>query len=126
MDIPAPRPVSTITASPATTGKPQAETAAIAAAPVSKAPPPPPVQEPAAAAPPDLEETHRVVAEAMRDYLSSVSRDLQFTIDSEAGVAVVTVRDAHGNIVRKIPGEEALQRLRRVNAHSGTLIESLA
>lgn len=126
MDIQGTKPLSSVAASPPNPGKPPVVKAATAAAVVSKAPPPPePVKEVTKA--PDMQqETHRQVAEAMRDYLHSVARDVEFTVDAESGTAVITVRDASGNVIRKIPGEEAMQLMRRVNAQSGTLIDSLA
>jgi flagellar protein FlaG len=127
MDITATKPVSSVAASPPSTGRPQVSKAASAAAVVSETPaPPPPPEKVQVAQAQDLQATHHAVAEAMREYLTSISRDLQFTVDTESGTAVITVTDASGNVVRKIPGEEALQRMRRANAQSGTLIDSLA
>jgi flagellar protein FlaG len=126
MDITVTKPVSSVAASPPTSGKPQVSKAAPAAAVVSEVAAPPPPEKVEVPKVQDLQATHHAVAEAMRDYLTSISRDLQFTVDSESGSAVITVTDASGNIVRKIPGEEALQRMRRANAQSGTLIDSLA
>ena len=62
----------------------------------------------------------------MSRYLNSSTRNLEFQVDNESGSAVIVVRDVAGNVIRRIPGEEALQRMLRASAESGTLIDSLA
>jgi len=73
-----------------------------------------------------LDQKKAAVAQQMSKYLRANSRNLDFQIDGTSGEAVVTVRDASGNVVRRIPGEEAIQMLRRANVESGTFVDSLA
>ena len=68
----------------------------------------------------------QAIAEQVSRYLNSSTRNLEFQVDSEAGTAVIVVRDVQGNVIRRIPGEEALQRMLRASAESGTLIDSTA
>ncbi len=122
MDIPAPKPVSSVAASPGVQGKP-----AVSGAGTGKDLPPPP--PPSARIDPvvtqSLQERRAAVAQQMSNYLRSNSRDLDFQVDFESGSAVITVRDAAGNVVRTIPGEEALQMLRRANVEWGTFVDSM-
>jgi uncharacterized FlaG/YvyC family protein len=101
---------------------------AIAAAPVVEADVVPAV-EPVAPAKPlarNLQQTQEAVAEQLGRYLQSSARNLEFQVDSDSGTAVIVVRDGQGNVIRRIPGEEALQLMRRLYAQSGTLVDSLA
>lgn len=136
MDISANKPVSSVAAAPAERGRPAASQVNVSAsaAPAPELPADPQYEKAAAPAPtprvdPEVarEQKDRVAALArrMNDFLRSVSRDVEFQVDAESGDAVITVRDSAGNIVRKIPGEEALQMLRRNNVESGTLIDSI-
>jgi uncharacterized FlaG/YvyC family protein len=63
------------------------------------------------------------VARRMNDFLRSNARELEFHFDAASGNPVITVRDAAGNIVRTIPGEEAMQMLRRLTVESGTFLD---
>jgi uncharacterized FlaG/YvyC family protein len=68
---------------------------------------------------------HAALERQINSYLHSNSRQLEFQIDAESGDAVITVRDAEGNVVRRIPGEDALEMLRRLSVDPGTLVDSL-
>ncbi len=57
------------------------------------------------------EDRQAAVAQRVNAYLRSVSRDLEFQVDATSGKAVITVKDASGNVVRTIPGEDAMQML---------------
>ena len=120
MDISAPKPVSAVPASSSATGK-------FPALVVTPAAPPPvePVRE-VVANTQNLLQTQQAIAEQVSRYLQSSARNLEFQVDSESGSAVIVVRDGDGNVVRRIPGEEALQRMLRASAESGTLIDSSA
>jgi uncharacterized FlaG/YvyC family protein len=74
----------------------------------------------------DIQQTQAAIAEQVSRYLNSSTRNLEFQVDSESGSAVIVVRDVAGNVIRRIPGEEALQRMLRASAESGTLIDSSA
>jgi hypothetical protein len=122
MEVPALKPVPSVAIAPSGKGRPVSSPANS-----GKDLPPPP-------APPRLDPTviqaqsqkKAAVAQQMSRYLQTNSRELDFQIDTESGQAFITVRDASGNIVRTIPGEEALEMLRRVTVDPGTFIDSLA
>jgi flagellar protein FlaG len=60
----------------------------------------------AAATPQKIE----AVAQRLESYLRSVSRSLEFRVDSASGKTVVTVRDSQtGDLIRQIPGDEVLR-----------------
>jgi len=67
------------------------------------------------------QETLAVIARQIDSYLRSVDRSLQFSVDETSGRMVISVRDASGNLVRQIPGEEAL-RLAAWQAGSGATL----
>jgi uncharacterized FlaG/YvyC family protein len=67
--------------------------------------------------------TQQAIAEQVSRYLQSTTRNLEFQVDSESGAAIIVVRDAAGSVIRRIPGEEAMQLMRRLNADSGTLLD---
>jgi len=74
----------------------------------------------------DIQQTQAAIAEQVSRYLSTSTRNLEFQVDGESGSPVIVVRDVAGNVIRRIPGEEALQRMLRASAESGTLIDSIA
>jgi hypothetical protein len=88
----------------------------------------PPPEQPVAPVPPvnKLLHTQKVIAEQVSRYLQSSTRSLEFQVDNESGTAVIVVRDVEGQIIRRIPGEEVMQIMHRLNAQSGTLIDSTA
>lgn len=50
------------------------------------------------------------VAERLESYLRSVSRSLEFRVDTASGRTVVSVRDSEtGDLIRQIPGDEVLR-----------------
>mgnify|MGYP001826760439 CR=1 FL=1 len=54
-------------------------------------------------------------AEIMNEYAQAIKRQLQFTIDKESGRTVITVLDsATKEVIRQIPGEEALYFARKI------------
>lgn len=86
-----------------------------AAANVEKSTPPAP-QETAAAL--------RAAAKQIDSYLKSVGREVEFRVDDETGMTVVTVREtATGDVIRQIPNEEVLNLARRLEVSSGTLLD---
>jgi len=70
--------------------------------------------------------TQQAIAEQVSRYLQSSTRNLEFLVEEHSGATVIVVRDAEGQVIRRIPGEEVLQLMRRLNADSGTLIDSRA
>ncbi len=52
----------------------------------------------------------------LNDCVQNVRRDLEFSVDEQAGVYVVKVIDRHWrDVVRQIPSEEALELARKLN-----------
>ncbi|HTQ36803.1 MAG TPA: flagellar protein FlaG [Steroidobacteraceae bacterium] len=88
--------------------------------------PPPPSAHLDVAVVQSQQQRQAALAQQMSDYLRSNSRDLVFQVDPQSGHPVITVLDAAGNVVRRIPGEAAMQMLRRANVESGTFIDSVA
>lgn len=120
MDIKAFQPVSSVAASPTGQGKP-----VVAPAPSGKDLPPAPAARLDPAVVREQQARQAALAQRVSDFLRSNSRDLEFQVDASSGDAVITVRDAAGNVVRTIPGEEALQMLRRGNVEWGTFVDSV-
>ncbi len=52
----------------------------------------------------------KAAVEQIESYLKASRRELQFQVDDESGEIVVQVRDATtGEVIRQIPGEDALR-----------------
>ncbi len=80
-----------------------------------------PTQPPA---PQEMNAAVRAAARQIDSYLKSVSREVEFRVDEESGVTVVTVRNtATGEVIRQIPNEEVLQLARRFTDRSGALLD---
>ena len=93
----------------------------------------PPADEPAtgkyrSSRPPVDENAAHAAGQSPRGqpYLRLSNRNLEFVVEEDSGATVIVVRDAEGEVIRRIPGEEVLQLMRRLNADSGTLIDSRA
>lgn len=57
----------------------------------------------------------QVAVSQINDYVQSLQRDLQFTVDEVTGKDVVTVIDSESKeIIRQLPSEEALALARRL------------
>src|SRR5262245_16619462 len=62
---------------------------------------------------PPSAEMLKAAAEQIDSYLKSSGRELDFQVDADSGQMVVRVRDsATGDVIRQIPGEEALRMAR--------------
>jgi len=80
-----------------------------------------PTQPPA---PQEMNAAVRAAARQIDSYLRSVSREVEFRVDDESGVTIVTVRNtATGEVIRQIPNEEVLQLARRFTDRSGALLD---
>ncbi|HMN44439.1 MAG TPA: flagellar protein FlaG [Povalibacter sp.] len=80
-----------------------------------------PAQQPSAE---ELNAAVRAAARQIDSYLKSVGREVEFRVDDESGVTVVTVREtATGTVIRQIPNEEVLQLARRFDARSMSLLD---
>ncbi len=74
--------------------------------------------------PQDVGAAVRAAARQIDSYLKSVGRQVEFRVDDDTGMTVVTVREtATGEVIRQIPNEEVLQLARRFEASSGTLLD---
>jgi flagellar protein FlaG len=52
----------------------------------------------------------RAVAQQIEAYLRSNNRSLEFTVDTDTGRTIVSVRDKEtGELIRQIPGDEVLR-----------------
>jgi len=122
MDINATQPLPVVSSALPDPDRAPAPAAPIA--PVSPAPAPPVA---APSAPPvgaDLRRTLEHVAERLREYLRDSQRELEFSVDEESNTTVIRVRDpVTGDVIRQIPGDEALRLLRSLNVGSGTLLD---
>jgi len=119
MDIPAtkPPPAASVPAARAVSSPPATE--------AGKDLPPPVAARLDAEVVQHQQQRQAAVAQEMNEYLRSNSRNLVFEVDPQSGRPVITVLDAAGNVVRRIPGEEALQMLRQANVESGTFVDSM-
>lgn len=74
--------------------------------------------------PEEMNAAVRAAARQIDSYLKSVGREVEFRVDDETGMTVVTVREtATGEVIRQIPNEEVLQLARRFESGSGTLLD---
>lgn len=63
-----------------------------------------------------IKETLDQVAKGLNDHAQFVNRELQFSIDQDSGQTVIKVMDSETQeVIRQIPGEEALQFARTLN-----------
>jgi len=57
-------------------------------------------------------------------FLRSTNRALQFRVDDASGRMVVSITDAAtGEVIRQVPGEEALRMAARIDAQIGALLD---
>lgn len=64
------------------------------------------------------------VVEQIDTYLKDSRRELQFQVDEESGQVVVRVRDAAtGDVIRQIPGEDALRMARALQEKTPVLLD---
>lgn len=81
----------------------------------------PPAEEPV---PPVTRESVSAVVEQIDTYLKGSRRELQFQVDDESGQVIVRVRDAAtGDVIRQIPGEEALRMARALQEKTPVLLD---
>jgi flagellar protein FlaG len=74
--------------------------------------------------PQEMNAAVRAAARQIDSFLKSVGRAVEFRVDEETGMTVVTVRaTATGDVIRQIPNEEVLQLARRLERGSGALLD---
>jgi flagellar protein FlaG len=72
----------------------------------------------------DMNAAVRAAAKQIDSYLRSVGREVEFRVDDDTGMTVVTVREtATGDVIRQIPNAEVLQLARRFQKSSGALLD---
>ena len=76
---------------------------------------------------PPTAETLRAVVKQIESFLKGNERSLSFSVDEATGRTVISVRDAaSGELIRQIPGEDALRVARALADGSKSLIEIVA
>jgi flagellar protein FlaG len=66
----------------------------------------------------------RAAAAQIDSYLKSVGREVEFRVDEDTGVTIVTVREtATGDVIRQIPNDEVLQLARSLKSGSSALLD---
>jgi flagellar protein FlaG len=67
------------------------------------------------------------VTRQIDSFLRSINRSLDFRLDDATGRMVVTLRDATtGEVIRQIPGEEALRIAQRIENGLGMMLDEQA
>jgi flagellar protein FlaG len=62
----------------------------------------------------------------LQEFVQSMQRDLQFSIDTESGKTVVTVIDSNTKeVLRQVPSEEVLRLAQNLEQHQGALLQEL-
>lgn len=61
----------------------------------------------------------------IESFLKDSGRSLEFKVDEVTGRTVISVRDAGGELIRQIPGEDALRVARALSNGSKSLIDIL-
>jgi flagellar protein FlaG len=90
-----------------------------------RAAPEPPRQAPAA--PPV--EIHKIesVTRQIDSFLRSINRSLQFRLDESTGRMVVSICDAEtGEVIRQVPGEEALRIAQNIETRLSGMLDEMA
>jgi flagellar protein FlaG len=82
-----------------------------------------PVQHETADAPPTADAVKAAVKQ-IESFLKDSGRSLEFTVDEATGHMVISVRDAaSGDLIRQIPGEDALRVARALRNGSRSLMD---
>jgi flagellar protein FlaG len=77
------------------------------------------------AAPPPAPHKIESVTRQIDSFLRSQNHQLQFRVDQGSGQLVVTVTDGEtGEVIRQVPGEEALKMAQRIEDMTGLLDET--
>jgi len=96
-----------------------------AAAPAAATVEAPPRQAPAA--PPVEVRKIESVTRQIDSFLRSINKSLQFRVDQATGEMVVTIRDEEtGEVIRQVPGEDALRIAQRIEDQLSALLDEKA
>jgi flagellar protein FlaG len=64
------------------------------------------------------------VASQLQEFLNSSQRDVEFRVDAETHLQVVTVRDSvTGQVIRQFPNEDVIRVVKNLTAQQGTLLD---
>lgn len=94
---------------------------------VAETPAPAPSGRQAPAAPPVEVPKIESVTRQIDSFLRSINRTVQFRLDQGSGEVVVSICDAEtGEVIRQVPGEEALRIAERIEAQLSTMLDEMA
>jgi flagellar protein FlaG len=100
----------------------QPKKAAVAAPPAVEAP----VRQAPAAPPVEIRKIESVTRQ-IDSFLRSINKSLQFRVDQATGEMVVTIRDDEtGEVIRQVPGEDALRIAQRIEEKLSALLDEKA
>jgi flagellar protein FlaG len=95
-------------------------------APAAAAEAPEPVRQMPAAPPVELHKIESVTRQ-IDSFLRSINRSLQFRLDETTGRMVVSICDAEtGEVIRQVPGEEALRIAQDLETHLSGMLDEKA
>jgi flagellar protein FlaG len=84
---------------------------------------PEPARQTPAAQPVEVRKIESVTKQ-IDSFLRSINRSLQFRLDDATGQMVVTLRDSEtGEVIRQVPGEDALRIAQRIEDGLSTLLD---
>lgn len=112
---------TTVVQAAATADAAERRTAAPAAQPAQAAQPAP---QPANSDVPPMAETMESVVKQIESFLKGNERSLRFSVDEATGRVVISVRDAvSGDLIRQIPGEDAMRIARALANGAKSLLD---
>jgi flagellar protein FlaG len=66
------------------------------------------------------------IASELQNFLNSSQRDVEFRVDADTQVQILTVRDSvTGQVIRQFPNEDVSRVLKNLTAQQGTLLNEL-
>jgi flagellar protein FlaG len=108
---------------PADSGNGQ-KVASETAAPVAVIKPTPEPLPSQSMSPESMREAVRAAAAQIDSFLKTARRDLEFRVDEQTHITVVTIRQAAtGEIIRQIPNEEVLQLARHLGTGANVMLD---
>lgn len=87
--------------------------------------PKPPAPSESAPPPPSAADLQGVVKQ-IESFLQDSDRSLRFSVDEVTGRTVISVRASSGELIRQIPGEDALRVARALAEGAKSLLETVA
>jgi flagellar protein FlaG len=72
----------------------------------------------------DVKQHMAAIASQLQEFLNSSQRDVEFHVEADTHVQVVTVRDSvTGQVIRQFPNEEVIRVVKNLTAQQGTLLD---